>query len=143
MRRGDAGVISTGVAHVLTWVAALWLIFGPVYQGVSVAAVAPGGTASEPARFTATLIEVNGLRMLPLLLAPVALTALALIAVLMTAGIGLAKRRVLLWVAAGLLLLFCAVGIASIGLFYFPAAVALVVSAVIGLRRSGHATHPS
>lgn len=142
MRRGDAGVISTGVAHVLTWVAALWLIFGPVYQGVSVTAVTSGGTASEPVRFTATLIEVNGLRMLPLLLAPVALTALALIAALMT-GIGLARRRVLLWVAAGLLLLFCAVGIASIGLFYFPAAVALVVSAVIGLRRSGHATHPS
>ena len=54
--------------------------------------------------------------MLPLLMVPVTLTALALLAALIT-GVGLAKRRVLLWVSSVLLLGFCAVGISSIGLF--------------------------
>ena len=50
-----------------------------------------------------------------MLLIPVALTALALVAVL--------------------LLGFCVVGIFSIRLFYVPAAIALVVSAVKSLRQ--------
>ena len=74
------------------------------------------------------------MRVLPLLLAPVVLTALALLVVLLTDA-GQARRKVLLWVSAILLLGFCAVGIFSIGLFYMPAAVALVVSAVLGSRR--------
>ena len=135
MRRRDAVVISAGVAHVLTWGVTLWLVFGPVYQGVSKTAVAPGGVASESTRFTATLVEVNGLSVLPLLMVPVALTTLALLAALIT-GVGLAKRRVLLWVSSVLLLGFCAVAIASIGLLYLPAAVALIVSAVMGSRRT-------
>ena len=135
MNRRDAVVISTVVAHVLTWVAALLLVVVPVYQGVSTTAVTPGGVASESTRVTATFIEVNGLGVLTLLLAPVVLTALALMAVL-TIHVRLAMRRVLLWVAAVLLLGFGAVGIFSIGLFYLPAAVALVVSAVMGSRRT-------
>lgn len=135
MNRYDAVVISTVVAHVLTWVVALWLVVGPVYQGVSETAVTPGGVASESTRFAATLIEVNGLSVLPSLLAPVVLTALALLAALIT-GVGLARRRVLLWVTSVLLLGFCAVGIFSIGLFYLPAAVALFVSAVTASLRT-------
>ena len=72
--------------------------------------------------------------MLPLLMVPVALTALALLAALIT-GVGLAKRRVLLCVSSVLLLGFCAMGIASIGLLYLPAALALIVSAATGSRR--------
>ena len=131
MKRFDATVISTGVAHALTWVVALWLAFGPVYQGESVTAVVPGEGGGESTRTTATLIEVNGLRVLPILLAPVALTGLALLAVLLTHA-GRARRKVLLWVSAVLLLGLCAVGIASIGLFYLPAALALVFSAILG-----------
>lgn len=136
MKRCDAAVISTAVAHALAWVVALWLAVGPVYQGVSVTPVpvTPGSVASEPTRATASLIGVNGMRVLPLLLAPVVLTALALLVVLLTDA-GQARRKVLLWVSAILLLGFCAVGIFSIGLFYMPAAVALVVSAVLGSRR--------
>ena len=78
VRRPDVGVISTGVAHVLTWLAALLLVFAPIYQGVSVTPVTSGGAASESVRFTSTLVEVNGLSVLPLLLVPVALTALGL-----------------------------------------------------------------
>ena len=135
MRRRDAVVISTGVAHVLTWVVALGLVALPVYQGESQTAVTPGGVASESTRVTATLVEVNGLSVLPLVMVPVALTALALLAALMT-DVGSAKRRVLLWVSSVLLLGLCAVAIASIGLLYLPAAVALIVAAVMGSRRT-------
>jgi hypothetical protein len=128
-------VIAAGVAHVLTWVVALFLMFGPVYQGVSETVATPGGVAVESTRVTSTLVEVNGLRVLPFLLAPVALTALALLAALIT-GVGFARRRVLLWVSSVLLLGACAVAIFSIGLFYLPAAVALIVSAVAGSRRT-------
>ena len=131
----DAVVISTVVAHVWTWVVALWLVVGPVYQGVSETAVTPAGVASESSRVTATLIELNGWSVLPLLLVPVVLTALALMSV-RTTRVRLAMRRVLSWVSAVLLLGFCAVGIFSIGLFYLPAAIALVVSAVMGSRNT-------
>ena len=133
MKRNDATVILTGFAHAVTWVVALGLALGPVYQGVSVTAVSPSGVASEPVRFTQTLIEANGLRVLPLLAAPVVLTALALLAVLLTQA-GQARRKVLLWVSAVLLLGFCAVGIWTIGLFYLPAALALLFSAALGTR---------
>ena len=133
MKRTDATVILTGFAHVLAWVVAIFLVFGPVYQGASVTPVAPGGAVSEPARFTQTFIGANGLRVLPFLLWPVALTALALLAALRT-NAGQARRKVLLWVLAVLLLGFCAVAIASIGLLYLPAALTLLISAVLGLR---------
>ena len=75
-----------------------------------------------------------------MLLAPVVLTALALLAVLLTDA-GQARRKVLLWVSAVLLLGFCAGGSFSIGLFYLPAAIALAFSAVFGSRgRSAEAT---
>ena len=131
MKRNDPVVISAGVAYALAWVVALFLVFGPVYQGVSVAPVAPGGAVSEPTRFTQTLIGANGPRVLPFLLAPVVLTALALFVALRT-NAGQARRKVFLWVSAVLLMGFCAVGIASIGMVYLPAALTLVFSAVLG-----------
>ena len=134
MKRRDAAVISIVVAHALAWVVALWLTFGPIYQGVSVTAAIPGDVAIESTRVSATLIDVNGLRVLPLLLAPVALTALALLAALLTDAWS-AKRKVLVWVSAVLLLGFCVVGSFSIGVFYLPAALALTISAILGSRR--------
>ena len=131
VKRFDVSAILTAVAHALAWAGALWLALGPVYQGVSVTAVTPGDVAGQPVRFTATLIEANGLTVLPVLLAPVALTALALLAILLTDA-GQARRRVFLWVSAALLLGFCAVGSLSIGLFYLPAALALIFSAILG-----------
>ena len=128
MKRFDAAGILALAAHVLAWVVTIWLAFGPVYRGASESPVAPGGAVSEPVHFTQTLIEVNGLAVLPLLVAPVVLTALALFAVL-------ARRKVLPWVSAILLLGFCAVGSSSIGLSYLPAALTLLFSAILSLRR--------
>lgn len=139
MKRYDAAIISAVLAHALAWAAALGLMLGPAYQGESVAAVTSGGVAGEPIRVTATFIEVNGLSWLPLLLAPVLLTALAsLVTTVIHAG--LIRRGSLVLASAVLLLGFCAVGIFSIGMFYLPASIALGFSGVIGLRQSRRAS---
>ncbi|MCH7706302.1 MAG: hypothetical protein IIB33_04575 [Chloroflexi bacterium] len=131
MMRRNPALISVGIAHLLAWVVGLWFVLGPVYQGVTVTL---GGTVSYTTRDAATLIEVNGLRVLPLLMTPVALTGLALLTALWT-EVGRARRKVLLWVSAVLLLGFCAVSIFSIGLFYLPAALVLMASAIMESRR--------
>ena len=131
MKGNDGTGVLTGFAHALTWVAALLLVFGPVYQGVAITAVTPGDAASESTRFTGSLIAVNGLRVLPILLVPVVLTGLALLAVLLTSD-GQTRRKVVLWISAVLLLGFCALGIWTFGLFYAPAALALVCLAILG-----------
>ena len=121
--------MSAWVAHALAWVAGLWMVFGPVYQGVSVTPSMPGEPAGETTRHTHTLVEANGLWVLWLLLIPVLLSGAALLAVVFT-GTGQARRRALLWTPALALLAFCVVGIFSIGLFYLPAALAMQVAAI-------------
>ena len=133
MKRYDAAIILTVTANVLALAAALFLALGPAYQGESVAAVAPGGVAAEPVRTTATLIEVNGPRVLLLILAPVLLTALAALAATVIRA-NLVWRGSIVLALAVLLLGFCMVGIFSIGLFFLPAAFALIVAGVMGLR---------
>lgn len=114
--------------------AGLFLAFGPVYRGVSSSvSERPGGFSIESERFTETFLDVNGLSALQLLVAPVVLTALV-VAIVLTSRIRATTRKVSLWIAAVLLLGFSAVGAASIGVFYVPAAVALVVAAVMGSR---------
>ena len=131
MKRNDPTVILAGFAHALTWVPALLMVFGPVYQRITTTAVTPGGVASEYTRITATLIEVYGMSLLLLLLIPMVLTGLALLAVLLTHA-GQARRKLFLWVSTVLLPGFSAVGIWTIGLFYLPAALALVCAAILG-----------
>jgi hypothetical protein len=110
------------------------MAFGPVYQGVfPTVETRPEGFAIESVEISETLLEANGLSAFPLLIGPVVLTALV-VAMLMTTRIKPSKRKVSLWVAAVLLLGFCVVGAFSIGMFYLPAALALVVAAVLGSR---------
>ena len=133
MKRFDAAIISAVVAHVLAWVAAIGLAVGPIYQGESATAVTGGGIGVEPIRVTATLIEVNGLSVLPLLLTPVLLTALVLVVIVANAG--LRGRGVTLWVSAVMLLGFCVVALFSVGIFYLPAGLAVLASAIITSRQ--------
>ena len=137
MKRFDVAIISTMMAHALAWAAAIFLVVGPAYQGVSKTAVTLGAPASEPIRTTATLIEVNGLSVLPLLIAPVLLTASALLAAVVMRP-ELVRRGVLVLALALVLLGFCAVGIFSIGLFFVPAAIMLGVSGLMGLRQNSN-----
>ena len=121
-RPSSAAVASAWAAHVLAWTAGGWLAFGPAYQGVS---------AGEGTRYTATLIEVNGLYVVLLLLVPVLLSGIAVWVVRGADG-GRTGRRVLLWVLAIVLLGLCALSILSIGVFYLPAALAMLVAAIAG-----------
>jgi hypothetical protein len=110
------------------------MVFGPIYQGIfPTVETRPEGFAIESVEISETLLKANGLSAFPLLIGPVVLTALV-VAMLMTTRIKPSTRKVSLWVAAVLLLGFCVVGALSIGMFYLPAALALVVAAVLGSR---------
>ena len=129
LKRTSVTAFSAWAAHALAWGAGLWMVFGPVYQGVSVSATTAGEPAGEATRHTHTLVEANGLWVLWLLLIPVVMSGLVLLAIALTVQ-GQTRRKALLWTPALALLVFCVVGIFSIGLFYLPALVALLVAAV-------------
>ena len=134
------------LAHGFAWVAFLFLLFWPTYSGSSVSPVAVNMPGELPSRapltrvepgvtretFSATLVDVNGVRIIPILAIPVALTAVAVLA-----SLKLHRRRmlsmVLLWSSTIVLVLFSLLGLLSIiGLFYFPAALAMIAAAVLG-----------
>jgi hypothetical protein len=127
--------LSTAAAHVLAWAVSLWLAFGPVYQGVEATPVGPDGTGGEVTRFSQSLVAANGLWVLMLLAIPVALTALGLLVVFKWNG-GRAGNRLALWGLAIALLVCCGLGLFSIGLFYLPAALAMIFSASLSLLPS-------
>lgn len=108
------------VALLLTVAAGLFLAFYPVYQGVSATGSSSGVTTISSER--ATLITENGLWVIVPLCVPIALAALGLLAVAR-------RRRVLVWVLGGVLLGFVVLSGFTIGLFYLPAAIALLLSA--------------
>ena len=104
------------------------------------------GGPGEPPTTSASFIEANGLsRALIPLLAPVALTGLALLAVWFWDAPPMGKR-LSLWALAAVCLVFCVLGAFSIGVFYLPAALALIITAIVGTfqpptrRRPGAAT---
>ena len=91
------------------------------YQGVATA----GGGAPER-QFCESLVEANGMSVLGVLALPVLLAGVGLVAVRR-------RHRGVLVVVMVALAAFCVLGLASVGLFFLPAAVALVV-AVVGWR---------
>ena len=112
---------------VLASAAGLGLALWPcAYQGVESA----GGGAPER-QFCESLVEANGVSVLGLLALPVLLAGVGL------AAVGRRRRSILVAVMAAMVA-FCVLAAASVGLFYLPAAVALVI-AVVGWR---HAPSP-
>ena len=149
-KRVGATSVSAWVAHALAWAAGILLVLAPVYQGVGVTPVAqsesmapmprvesvtPVPEGEEVTRYSATLIEVNGLHVIWLLLVPVLLTGVALWAT-RRPGDWRARRKAILWGSSMLLLGLCALSILSIGVIYLPAAFALVFAAVIDSGRT-------
>lgn len=129
MRAIGAASLSAWVAHALAWVAGLALAFVPMYQGRSVAASRPGEPGGEGTWFDSTLIAENGLHVVLLLLAPILLTWIPLLAIRFT-NRGQTGRRLLLWGPPVVLLGFCLVAMFSIGAFYLPSGIALLVAAL-------------
>lgn len=122
-------------AHVLAWLAFIFLATWPnFYSGVTESAVAPGETAVEAERVTASLIEMNGFRIIFLLLIPVIVSGVALFSVYAEQKLG-AKIGLTVWTAAFTLMLFAGIGSLLIGIFYLPGALTLLVAAVVRQRR--------
>ena len=107
-------------AHVLAWAATVLLIFAPSY--------------SSSTGETRTLLEMNGPGVIPLLVIPVALTGIALAAILFTrrgqSNRALSARTMLLWIPAILVAGFWITTSLTIGVLYLPAALALLVAAI-------------
>ena len=123
------------VAVALSAAASLWLMFWPYfYQGVS-----SGPGSEEVVRSSASLIAINGYRVVPVLLAPVALAVAGLLAT-RTVNPRQPSGKIALWSPPAMLLLFCIVGSFSIGMFYIPAAAASLAAAISVQKQ--HKTHP-
>ena len=122
----------------LAWFAFLWLALWPhAYQGVSATPVQvdelgnPVGVAeSEVVRYSASLVEANGVGALIPLSIPLILTGLALMALLSWRGRS-AGIVTILWVLAVVQLTFCLLASLSFGATYFPSALVLVIAAAI------------
>ena len=138
MRNGRPAIIAASTAHVLAWIAFLWLAFWPyAYQGVSATPVQVdelgnpvGEVEAEIVRESASLVEVNGVGVLIPLFIPAVVTGLTLMMLLAWRNGGV-RRTILLWILTTALLGFCVLGYLSFGLMYAPAAVALAVATVL------------
>jgi hypothetical protein len=100
-----------------------WLALYPAFcQGVSVTASSSGEVVQRSEQ--ASLLTENGMWALGLLAVPLALSGLGVF--------GAARRfRFLLWSVAVTLLVFRLISAMTIGLFYLPAAIALLVAAAL------------
>jgi hypothetical protein len=117
------GTVAAAIGVGAAMAATLWFVFSPCsYVGVRVAPAGPGRTGGVGERVCASLIEVNGWWVLGLLSVPVILSVLGFLAVR-------GRIRGPVWGMAAVLLAFCVVGALSVGLFYLPAVVALIVAA--------------
>ena len=146
------------VGHIFAWAALLFLIFWTgFYSGESTTTVAVNSTGSQSQAtltfvevetttesLSASVVDIHGLRIVPILALPVALTAAAAIAVVLTTrprfGISLA------WTCTIAIVVFSLLSASSIGLFYFPAAMALIPASLLASisdANKGSATPPT
>ena len=115
-------ILST-VAQFLAVLAALWLIWplrvGPIYY-------------SE-----VSIVDIEGLGVLPMLFAPSALILGGTIALYMWATRGARIARWVAWAVCALLLLAALVEAMSFGLFFLPAAVTMLAATILQRRIYG------
>lgn len=110
-----AGVVLAAIA----WIATLTL---PMYSTATDTAD-PSSTGSTSTEGTATLIEVNGWwAVLP-----------GLLLVLLAVGVWRAPQMMVRWICLALFLLLTALSMASIGLFFLPAALFLILGVAMDL----------
>jgi len=125
--------VFTAIAAV--WVAGVALFFSlaPTYQ-TSIATYGPNTPASEVARTElrghATALEINGPQILFVLSIPILLALLPLAFQ--------RHRRAALLGAAALTLCFCSLGALSVGVFYLPTPLLLLLAAATTPAESAH-----
>jgi hypothetical protein len=124
--RTRASVWAALAGVVLAVAAGIWLAVDPsFYQGVSTTTSASGVVTTVSSG--ASLIAENGAWVIGVLCVPVALAAFGLYC-------AVARRRVLLWAAGLVLLGFVLLSGFTIGLFYVPAAVLVLIAAGLSPR---------
>ena len=118
------GAIAAVISLAFSLVVAVTLAVTPLGSQREVVLSSPGGTAIAGRVEHVSLLQQEGASVLVPLAVPIAMAALGV-------GAGLFRRpRPVRAVAAGLLVVFVLLGAISIGLFYLPSAVAMVVAAV-------------
>ena len=140
-------VVAAAVALAFAILAALYLALSPCFvaqvSGSSELRPEQGGSDRPPdsrpgqtvERSCLSFVESRGAGAIFLLLIPAGLAAGAL------AG-SILRVRTLVWIAAAVLFLLCLLTGFSVGLFYFPAAWALVAAAVIQQVEPRHKVGP-
>jgi hypothetical protein len=147
-----ASAVGATVSLVLAAAAASFLLFAPcTYRGVrATEEVGVGGGSSHQEEFCASLIEANGVGVVIPVAIPVALAAIGALSSMV--GIRAAVSRVgvrmlvlrlgmrtVVWISAVLSLLFSVATGFSIGLFYMPASLGLLVAAILQHAGTGEA----
>jgi|GEM_PF-1903997 len=116
------------IANLLAIAAFMALLVAPMYSEEEVVVTAEG--VMEVKSTSATIVEENGWWVVGLLVGPVVVVAVG-------SAVGWWRRsRGALWVTVGVMLAFCAVSLAPVGMFYAPSALVMVAAAVmVGRRR--------
>ncbi len=141
MKSSRAIVVPVSAAHILAWVAFLWIVWPYSYERIvvttgqhEVLGDPVETTGYEVVQYSSSFLKENGIGSVLYLFIPVVLTGLALMFLLTWKGRGLVSKLVLAGLAA-VLLVFCGLGYLSYGIAYLPAALAIIVAAVAcGLR---------
>lgn len=118
--------VSLGLAVVAT----LWLALWPYsYSGTEMSS--DGGVIATHASF----IQINGFRVLAVMMLPLGLTVIGFLLAKNAYALR-AAGRVFLLICPILLLLFCLIASFSIGVFYFPSAVLLLIASLMAFGNS-------
>ena len=124
----------------LAWGAVVWsivasagLVLIPTSTSISVRTGSDGATAFTTTH--RTLLANEGWSVLAVLIVPIAITTVGAVA-------GRRSKRNVRLRAGVLLTIGCLVAAASIGMFFIPSAIALVVAGVITRERTQDATNP-
>jgi len=129
----------SAAAHVLAWIAFLFLAFWPSsYQDTETTPIGPDGSGGGVVHVSASLIEVNGWGAPVPMLTPVVLTALGLVVAWTWNGKS-AWNKLLMWALAAMLIGFCGLAMFSLGIFYLPAALALLALSIVMSLKSAPA----
>jgi hypothetical protein len=118
--------ILSGLAFLAVVAATVYLLTAPLYQHVTTAITENG---EETVQSTATLVEVNGTWVVFALIGVTLVSGLPLLAALRRS----ASQRLVTWACTLLLLAYSIAGSFTIGLFFMPGAVLLLLAAIATL----------
>jgi hypothetical protein len=127
----DSGTLAARISLVLAVVAAAAVLFFPLGRSATVDSVPPGEPAPREEIGSTNLLAEEGPLVAALAAFPVLLAAIPVVGERFRPG-----SRGLRILAAVFLWLFVIVGLASIGWFYFPSALAMTFAAMARIRRS-------